>query len=100
MGSLLEFTYGLVNFLAVSETKLDSASPTRQFNLQVFRTPLHLYVNSNMPSKVLNVPDCPSNILVIPVEINLKEQNWLVAAIYTPSRCKNYFTTQLSKVKY
>ena len=29
---LFEFTYGLVDFLVVSETKLDSSFPTRQFN--------------------------------------------------------------------
>ena len=49
-------------------------------------------MNSNIPSKVPKVPDCPSDIQVIPVEINLKKQKCLVVAIYTPlSQCKNYF---------
>ena len=85
MDSLFEFTYGLVDFLAVSETKLDSASQTEQFNLPGFRIPyrkdisgksggLLVYVNSNIPSKVLQVPGCPSDIQVVPVEINLKKQ--------------------------
>ena len=39
LDSLFEFTYGLVDFLAVSETKLDSSFPTGQFNLPGFRTP-------------------------------------------------------------
>ena len=103
LDSLFEFTYGLVDFLAVSETKLDSSFPTGQFNLPGFRTPyrkdlsaksggLLVYVNSNIPSKVLKIPDCPSDIQVIPVEINLKKQKWLVIAIYTPpSQYKNYF---------
>ena len=39
LDSLLEFTYGYVDFLAVSETKLDSSFPTGQFNLPKFRTP-------------------------------------------------------------
>ena len=84
MDSLFEFTYGLVDFLAVSETKLDSSFPTGQFNLPGFKTPyrkglsgksggLLVYVNSNITSKVLKIPDCPSNIQVIPVEINLKK---------------------------
>ena len=64
LDSLFEFTYGLVDFLAVSETKLDSSFPTGQFNLPGFRTPyrkdlsakrggLFVYVNSNIPSKML-----------------------------------------------
>ena len=96
--------------LTVSETKLDSYFPTGQFNLSGLRTPyrkdlsaksggLLVYVNSNIPSKVLKIPDCPSNIQVIPVQINLKKEKWLVIAIYTPpSHCKNYFITKLTKI--
>ena len=48
---------------------------------------------------MLKTPDCPSYIQLIPVEINLKKQKWLVAAIYTPpSQCKNYFITELTKI--
>ena len=85
LDSLFEFTYDLVNFLAVSGAKLDSSFPTGQFNLLGFRTPyrkdflaksggLLVYVNSNIPSKVLKIPDCPSDIQVILVEINLKKR--------------------------
>ena len=85
MDSLFELTYGLVDFLAVSETKLDSSSLTGQFNLPGFRTPFRIdlsrkgggllvYVNSKIPSKMLKIPDCPSDVQVIPVEINLKKQ--------------------------
>ena len=110
LDSLFEFTYSLVNFLAVSETKLDSSFPTGQFNLPGFRTPyrkdfsgksggLLVYVNSNISSKVLKIPDCPSDVQVMPVEINLKKQKWLVIAIYIPpSHCKNYFITELTKI--
>ena len=93
LDSLLEVTYGFVDFLAVSETKLNSSFPTEQFNLPKFRTPyrkgvsgksegLLVYVNSNISYKVLKVPDCSSDIQVIPVEINLMKQKWLVVAIY------------------
>ena len=85
LDSLLEITYGFVDFLTVSETKLNSYFPTDQFNLPKFRTPyrkgisgksegLLVYVNSNIPCKVLKVPDCSSDIQVIPVKINLKKQ--------------------------
>ena len=110
LDSLFEFTYGLVDFLAVSETKLDSSFPIGQFNLPGFRTlygkdllaksgGLLVYVNSNIRSKMLKLPDCPSYIQVIPVEIILKKQKWLVIAIYTPpSQCKNYFINELTKI--
>ena len=45
LDSLFEFTYGLVNFLAVSETKLDGSFPTGQFNLPGFRTPHRKYLS-------------------------------------------------------
>ena len=95
LDSLLEFTDDIVNFLAVSETKLDSSFPTGLLNLPGFRTHyrkdlsaqsggLLVYVNSNISSKVLKIPDCPSDIQVITVKINLKKQKWLVITIYTP----------------
>ena len=56
-------------------------------------------MNSNIPSKVLKIPDCPSDIQVIPVEINLKKEKWLVIARYTPlTQCKNYFITESTKI--
>ena len=36
---------------------------------------------------------------MIPIEINLKKQKWLVIAIYIPpSQCKNFFLTELTKI--
>ena len=35
---------------------------------------LLVYVNSNISFKVLKVSDCPTDIKVIPVEINFKKQ--------------------------
>ena len=40
LGSLLEFTYGLVDFLAVSETKLDSSSQQDSLTCQDLGHPL------------------------------------------------------------
>ena len=48
---------------------------------------------------MLKVPDCPSDIQVMPAEINLKKRKWLVVAIYTtPSQCKDYFIAELTKI--
>ena len=103
---LFEFTQSLVDFLVVSGIKLDRCFPTGQFNLPGLRTPygkdlsgksggLLVHVNSNIPSKVPQIPNFPNDIQVIAVEINLKKQKWLVVAIYTPSpQCKNYFVTE------
>ena len=65
MDNLFEFTYGLVAFLAVSESKLDSSFPKGQFNLPEFRTPywkdlsgksrwLLVYVNPVCPGVFLS----------------------------------------------
>ena len=57
------------------------------------------FVNSNIPSKKPKIPGCLSDIQVMPVEINLKKQKWLVVTIQThPSQCKNYFITELTKI--
>ena len=104
LDSLFEFTYGLVGFL------VERHFPTGQFSLPGLRTSyrkdllgksegLLVYVNSNIPSKALKIPDCPSDIQVKPVHINLTKQKWLFIAIYTtPSQCKNYFITELTKI--
>lgn len=48
---------------------------------------------------MLKIPNCPSNIQVMSVEINLKKQKWLVMAIcIPPSQCKNYFINELNKI--
>ena len=78
MDSIFEFTYDLVDFLAVSETKLDSSFLTGQFNLPGFRTPyrkdlsgmnvgLLVHVNSNIQSKMLKISNCSSVTQVIAV---------------------------------
>ena len=78
LDSIFEFTYDLVDFLAVSETKLDSSFPTAQFNLPGFRTPyrkdlsgmsvgLLVHVSSNIQSKVLKISNCSSVTQVIAV---------------------------------
>ena len=37
-----------------------------------------------MLSRMISARDCSSDIQILPVEMNLKKQKWLVAAIYTP----------------
>ena len=41
---------------------------------------------------------CPSDIQVLPVEMNLKKQKRLVAIYTAPSQPKSYFITEPTKV--
>ena len=81
------------DFLAINETKLDKSFPTAQFNLLGFRTlsrkditarsgGLLACVNGDIPSKMVSIRDGRSDIQILPFEMNLKKQKWLVAAIY------------------
>ena len=67
--ALSEFLCTQVDFLAVSETKLDSSFPTAQFNLPGFKTPyrkditarsgvLLVYVNGDIPSRMISLREC------------------------------------------
>ena len=107
--ALLKIVYTQVDYLAISEAKLDSSFPTAQFNLPGFRNPcrkdittrnggLLVYLNGDIPSRMISIRDCSSDIQILPVEMNLK-QKWLVVAIYIPpSQYKSYFITKLTKV--
>ena len=77
--TLLAFVCTQVDFLAISETKLDSSFPTVQFNFPSFRTPyrkdttarsggLLVYVNGDIPSRMIFIRDCPSDIQILPVQ--------------------------------
>ena len=43
---------------------------------------LMVFVKSQIPSRRLNDLKIPSNIQIIPFEINLRTEKWLVASIY------------------
>ena len=47
LNSSFEFTYNLVDFLAVNETKLDGSFPTGQCKLPVFRRPYRKDLSGN-----------------------------------------------------
>ena len=83
--ALSEFVCSQEDFLTISETKLDSSFPTTQFNLPEFRTPyrkdktaksrgLLVYVNGDIPSRMISIRHYPSDIQILPFEMNLKKQ--------------------------
>ena len=73
--TLSEFVCTQVDFLAISEAKLDSSFPTAEFNIPGFRTPyrkyitarsggLFVYINGDIPSRMISIRDCPSDIQI------------------------------------
>ena len=60
---------------------------------------LMVSVKSQIPSRRLNDLKIPSNIQIIPFEINLRTEKWLVASIYNAQSQKNkYFIWYLTNL--
>ena len=99
-----------VDILVISETKIDSSFPTSQFLINGFKSPYRLdvsgnsggvlvYVRDSILSKQLNVVGTQPDIQVVPFEINVRKQKWLVLAIYKPPQQNSrYFVEQMSKL--
>ena len=99
-----------VDILEKSETKIDSSFPTSQFLIDGFKSPYRLdvsgnsggvlvYVRDSLLSKQLNVDGTQPDIQVVPFEINVRKQKWLVLAIYKPpQQSSRYFVEQMSKL--
>ena len=43
-----------------------------------------MYINRNIPSRILKAHTLPDDIEILCVEINLKKQKWVVIGIYRP----------------
>ena len=91
---------GKVDFLVVAESKLDSSFPDRQFVINGYKKPFRLdihaksggllvYVNENIPSRILSQFIFEKNMQILPVELNLRKQKWLIFVIYRPPKQKN-----------
>ena len=60
---------------------------------------LMVFVKSHIPSRRFNDFKIPSNIQIIPFEINLRKEKWLVASIYNaPSQKNKYFPWYLTNL--
>ena len=94
-----------------SRNELDKSFSNNQFVLVGFHLPYRLditdkkgilmmvLVESHIPSKKLNDFKSPSNIQIIPFEINLKNEKWLVASIYKAASQENkYFVWYLTNL--
>ncbi len=97
-----------VDVLVIAETKIDSSFQKIQFLINGFKAPYRLDVSGNSGGVLVNVKetliskelDCLHNgatLQVIPFEINIRKQKWVVFAIYKPPvECKKYFVEQIS----
>ena len=105
----MELLNGSVDVLAIAETKIDDSFPEGQFVKPGYKKPyrldrtcrsggLLLYVRPDIPSKLLNSFSFQNDIQIIPIELNLHKQKWLVIIIYKPpQQDANYFLHQLTE---
>ena len=88
-----------VDVLVIAVTKLDASFPTSQFEIPGFKTPYRLDVSSSSGGLLVYVTDrivsrglwgapVQGDIQVIPVELNLRKDKWLLLASYRPP-CQN-----------
>ena len=84
-----------MDILLLSETKLDSSFPERQFVIPGHSTPhkvdrnCHdrgIFVREDIPAKRLSVENSP--IVGFYNELNLRKKNWLLFLSYNPHRSK------------
>ena len=99
-----------IDILAVGETKLDASFPDAQFCKPNFRKPFRLdksqhqwglmvYVRNNIPCCELSRHDLPNEIQLIPLEITLGKQRYVILAIYRPpSTNLSYFLNSLNDI--
>ena len=93
---LSEQIKGNVDVLMISETKIDDSFPVGQFLIEGFCTPYRLDRNSKGGGILLYVrEDIPSNLITVDispiesfyVELNLRNNKWLINCSYNPHKC-------------
>ena len=108
MQNLDSLINGKVDILSIAETKLDDSFPDGQFILHGYKKPYRLdvngrsggllvYVNSDIPSRLLTSYSFPNDLQIIPIEINLRKEKWIIFSIYKPPKQNSvYFLNNLS----
>ena len=60
---------------------------------------LLVYVNENIPSHIKNDFQFSEDIQIVPIEINLRKQKWLIISIYRPPKQNiKYFLENLASI--
>ena len=99
-----------VDVLVIAETKLDETFENCQFHIPGFKEPYRLdvssnsggllvYINDQIPSRLLTGIDVPCDVQVLPIELNLKKTKWLLLPAYRPpSQNEKYFLHHLERM--
>ena len=99
-----------IDILVIAETKLDASFPKNQFLIPGFKTPYRLDVSDKSGGLLVFVRDCllsteikvdniSTDIQVIPFELNIRKQKWLLLPIYRPpNQNMSFFVEQISKL--
>ena len=100
----------LLDILIIGETKVDDTFPKGQFLIEGFKQPYRLnvtencvgllvYVKDGIISKELNKNNTSKEIHVIPIELNVRKQKWLLLPIYKPpSQDPSLVNIEMSKL--
>ena len=90
--SIVELVKDNIDVLLISETKIDSSFPSKQFAIDKYkifcRGPncfgggLMFYVNENIPCRKLSPEQNDSNFEIIFLEITLRNRKWLLIGLY------------------
>ena len=99
-----------IDIICISETKLYDSFPASNFLIPGYSSPFCLDVSStsggilvfikeNIPSKLLTKLTIPSNLQILPIEVNLRKTKWLILPIYKPpSTTENYFLDHMNRL--
>ena len=99
-----------MDILTIAESKLDSSFPNSQFIVSGYKPPIRLdvsdtsggllvYVKSGLSVTQPKGFDLPEDIQIIPLQLNLKNQKWLLLSVYRPPKQNlNYFLQCLSDI--
>ena len=105
----MELIKDTFDIFLVSESKLDSSFPDDQFSIpgyQIVRKDrdrngggLLLYINEDIPFKIIQNSSIPHTLEVLPIEINLGRFKFLLIGLYKPpSVSEKEFLLHLNKI--
>ena len=99
-----------IDILIIQETKLDNTFPDGQFYIEGYSPPfrrdrngygggLLIYIKENIPAKILNNNNLANDIEGIFIELNFKNDKWLLFGTYhPPNQCSRHYFTELDRV--
>lgn len=99
-----------MDIFLISESKIDHTFTNASLSIDGYQTPyrkdrnsqgggLVLYVSNQLICKKLDMVDLPDDVEIICVEVNLRQEKWLVIGVYKPpSQKTQYFLQHLNMI--